>query len=230
MKGNIVIPCKYKSIVFPLNNIDDKIYIVTDYTGKESVFSYTGEQLCGFYDEIEKTNEQRAIFKLGGKYGLINLTLKKEVIPAKYDEIDNISENYARVKMGNLYGYVNTTTGKETFKCEFDDGSFFANGFCAIKKNGKWGYIKANGYSGVYIPCEYDECRAFKYDNLAVVEKGGMNGCINTKGMMVIPCIYKSLDNFDQVGFAPKRDSPENIYRLANTKTGDYNEGSVGIS
>lgn len=228
LKGNIVIPCKYKSIVFPLNNIDDKIYIVTDYTGKEAVFSYTGEQLCGFYDEIEKTNEQRAIFKLGGKYGLINLILKKEVTPAKYDEIDYISENYARVKKGNLYGYVNTTTGIETFKCEFEDGSFFANGYCAIKKNGRWGYIKANGYSGIYIPCEYDECGTFKYDNLAVIEKGGMKGCINTKGMMVIPCIYKSLDNFDQVGFTKRADSPEEIYRLANTKTGDSNEEAWG--
>ncbi len=214
--GKIVIPIKYKSILIDLNNLDDKLYYVKDFSDRETLFSHEGKQLCGYYGEITETGDYKAIFKENDKYGLINLERNKEIIPAKYDELDNISENYARVKQNNLYGYVNATTGEETFKCEFQDGGAFINGFCKIKMNDKWGYIKAYGYSGVYISCEYDECRPFRYDNLAVVEKDGRLGCINTKGKLVIPCIYKSLDNYSQVSSVKNTDSPERLYRLAN--------------
>lgn len=223
--GKMVIPTKYKSIFIDLNNLDDKLYYVKDFSGRETLFSHEGKQLCGYYEDITETGDYKAIFKENGKSGLINLERNKEIISAKYDDIDNINENFARVKLNNLYGYVNATTGEETFKCEFQDGGAFVNGFCRIKKNDKWGYIKAYGYSGIYISCEYDDCRNFRYDNLAVVEKDGRLGCINTKGKLVIPCIYKSLDNYGQVSSVKNTNSPERLYRLANPLGAGANEG-----
>lgn len=223
--GKMVIPTKYKSISIDLNNLDDKLYYVKDFSDRETLFSHEGKQLCGYYEDITETGDYKAIFKENGKYGLINLERNKEIISAKYDDIDNINENFARVKQNNLYGYVNATTGEETFKCEFQDGGAFVNGFCKIKKNDKWGYIKAYGYSGIYISCVYDACRSFRYDNLAVVKKDGKLGCINTKGKLVIPCIYESLDNYNEVSSEKNTNSPERLYRLANPFSASADKG-----
>ncbi len=219
--GDHIIPIKFKSILIDLNNLEDKVYHVRDFSDKVAIFSYTGKQLSTFYENITETYEKRAIFQINSKCGLVNLESGKEIIPAKYDEISKISENYARVKDGNLYGYVNTTTGEETFRCEFENGSYFKNGLCAIKNNGKWGYIKAYGWRGVYINCEYDEAGNFANDKLAVVRINNREGCLNTKGKLVIPCIYERISYAPSDKYFCVTNNPKHLYRSAKLPTGN---------
>lgn len=270
--GKTVVPIKYK---FASTVISKELYRVGNFSGKETLLSYRGKQLCGWYDKFEYFYEERgiAIFKQNGKYGLLDWKHNKEVVSAKYDKINKLSGNKDRVifcqngkygvldltslkevvsakydsfdspqgrrikflqnkKTGILdldsyeeilpathlifdccqvnekflpvyedhrVGYLNTETGKLAFDCVFDEAEKFSEGSARVKKNGKYGVIKENGsYLSLLIPCVWDYCSdRMVVENRIAVQKNGKNGCINTDGELIIPCMYDDLSLLD---------------------------------
>ncbi|MCH2232648.1 MAG: WG repeat-containing protein [Crocinitomicaceae bacterium] len=54
-----------------------------------------------------------------------------------------------------------------------------------------WGFV--NMKDEMVIPAEYDYVSSFNIDSLAVVEKGGLKGLINTKGELLIEMKYETI-------------------------------------
>lgn len=114
--GQFIIPCKYKSIKFYLDE-DKKISPLIEVVSSESkygVFTSDGKEYIPMvYDYIEKAGDGIFIVNKGGNV---------------------IEENYVYSVKGGTYGYF--AAGKEIIPCIYDEASIFTNGVATVKKDG----------------------------------------------------------------------------------------------
>lgn len=201
-KGIEVVPPMYKHINLTGDNNSVDYPTATAFNGKQVLINRENKTFTREYDEIEAVDEDFAVYKIGAKYGLINMPSGQVATEAKYDGFRYPSEGFIRFELNGKYGYINKT-GKEVFSSEFDDGEVFNNGYCKVKKDGKYGYIKAHGYSGVYIECQYDDASYVDKNGIALVKKDKYYGALNIMKKILIPM------EFDEI----KR-SDNNLYRV----------------
>jgi hypothetical protein len=88
--------------------------------------------------------------------------------------IDHSGETYFKTSKGNIQGY------------KFGLVSVFSG-----KSRTNWGWI--NTKDEVVIPLQYDYAVNFSDDGLAIVEKDGLKGVIDTTGKQITPMKYKSI-------------------------------------
>ena len=160
--------------------------------GKQLLIDKQSKIISREYDEIEAVDEDFAVYKTGGKYGLISLPDGKVITEAKYDGFEEPNEGFIRFEREKKYGYLNKL-GIEVFGNEFDSGGAFVNGYCVIKKNKKYGFIKAHGYHGIYIDCIYDGVGDVDDSGIAMVKKDGKFGAINMMKKTLIPIEYEGI-------------------------------------
>lgn len=113
------------------------------------------------------------------KWGYIDTTNGKEIVPCKYEHTDYFSEGLGIVRLNGKYGYVDTN-GTEVIPCKYDDTTGFHGGLAEIKLNGKYGYIDKNGIE--VIPCQYDKALYFSSRELTLVKLGKKHFYIDKKG------------------------------------------------
>lgn len=113
------------------------------------------------------------------KWGYIDTTNGKEIVPCKYEHTDYFSEGLGIVRLNGKYGYVDTN-GTEVIPCKYDDTTGFHGGLAEIKLNGKYGYIDKNGIE--VIPCQYDKALYFSSRELTLVKLGEKHFYIDKKG------------------------------------------------
>lgn len=210
-KGNEILPPIYKHI-----NLEYSVDYptVTTFDDKQMLINKENKIVTQAYDEVLAIDNDFAIYKISGKYGLISLPDFKVVTKAEYDGFRNSSDGIIRFEKDEKYGYMNKA-GQELFQPNYEDGYSFQNGYCVVKKEGKYGYLKSYAYSGTYIDCIYDKAYNIDDNGIGVVKKEGKYGAINIMKKNIIPF------DFDDIEF----DSENNLYRVTKDKLyGYYNQ------
>ena len=127
------------------------------------------------------------------KWGYIDTTNGKEIVPCKYEHTDYFSEGLGIVRLNGKYGYVDTN-GTEVIPCKYDDTTGFHGGLAEIKLNGKYGYIDKNGIE--VIPCQYDKALYFSSRELTLVKLGKKHFYIDKKGNRRITVTEKIIEPY----------------------------------
>lgn len=119
------------------------------------------------------------IVKIDEKWGYIDATDGKEIVPCKYEHTDSFSEGLGIVRLNGKYGYVDTN-GTEVILCKYDGTTGFYGGLAKVELNGKYGYIDKSGTE--VIPCQYDKALYFSSRELTLVKLGEKHFYIDKKG------------------------------------------------
>lgn len=159
------------------------------------------------YDVLRNFSEGMAAVKKYGKWGFIDIDGNLKV-PCIYNKVLAFNEGLAAVEKDGKWGFINKK-GEVVVPIMYRDVSPFKNGFAYVTKNypweNGWGFINKQGqgitpfkYNVYYYGEEPDLTRHYFSEGMAVVEKNGKYGYVNTKGEEVIPCIYDEADVFAQ--------------------------------
>ncbi|TNE55781.1 MAG: WG repeat-containing protein [Bacteroidetes bacterium] len=163
--------------------------IIGSLGGKYQMITKTGEKVTDLsYDHLEEYDRNGFTrYRMGGKYGLIDLK-GKELTEPLYQQI-YLHEGYSMIKEKGKWGFVDAKA-QVLIKPEYEDVSFFKNGLAGAKKDGKIGFIDEQGK--VIIDFQFDPGPpAYFYDyERAKVKKDGQCYYIDRKGTITgkIPC------------------------------------------
>ncbi|RYY37311.1 MAG: WG repeat-containing protein [Sphingobacteriaceae bacterium] len=191
MRGETIIPCRYKSLGQVKN-------------GRLSFFE---DCKWGWLD-VKGQVISPPIFEQLGFWGNQYWWGRNEAGYTIYD-FDNsivINKGWERVEFPGNDGMavVKTATGWKYIDNKFETilqlkpgyewASRFFNGLGQVKKNGLWGFINETGEE--IIKPEY-ELAGFFFEELAAVKKGGLWGYINLNGDFIINPQYKGARSFN---------------------------------
>lgn len=176
LNGRIVIPCKYDVAGSFFGEVAKVVLgwesFFIDKNGKKvAPCPYTSIYPC---DEVKISKVE-----YNDKWGYIDTTNGKEIVPCKYEHTDYFSEGLGIVRLNGKYGYVDTN-GTEVIPCKYDGTTGFYGGLAKVELNGKYGYIDKNGIE--VIPCQYDKALYFSSRELTLVKLGEKHFYIDKKG------------------------------------------------
>ena len=125
---------------------------MVNYFGKE-IIPCMYDQVIWSYGDGDRTPEHIARVKLNDKWGCIDVTTEKVVVPIEYYYVMNVSENLALVNkggrtdkkdnlVGGKWGFVSILTGEEIIPIEYDEAQAFKDGVARVKKGGQLTLIK----------------------------------------------------------------------------------------
>lgn len=152
----------------------------------------------------------KGMYKLcrNGEYGIIDEKLN-QITPFKYRFIWLFHDNgLCQVTKDNLYGYVNLQ-GEEQIPVEYEDIYCFEDGVTTAKKNGLYGIIDEHNNIIHPFDMDYSDMREFRNGYATMRDKKGKWGAVDTKGNVVIPCIYDDWLIFDEDGTASTKKDGE---------------------
>ncbi len=138
-KGNLIIPLKYQSILWFVNNIT-----WVNFNGKWGVIDKKDRKIIDFkYDEVDNFYEGLSRFRINKKWGFVDMK-GNELIKAEYDYANNFSDGLAMVELNNKIGFIDRN-GNIKIPLKYEWGESFSNGIAKIKLNGKEGYVDNEG-------------------------------------------------------------------------------------
>ncbi|MEN8118783.1 MAG: WG repeat-containing protein [Bacteroidota bacterium] len=205
-KGNIIPTNKYKktghfySFQKDISAVykEDKMGFI-DITGKEIIpCMYTGSST--FNEELASVCNYNSI---KGEYGFINKK-GEEIIPFKFIQSGTSSfrKGLARAKVNGKTVLIDKK-GKTIFKTSKGNIQGHNHGLVMVftKPNRKaWGWL--NFDNEFVIEPIYSNAKNFNDKGLAIVEKNGLKGLINTSGKVVIDIKYKTVyANYKKDGY-----------------------------
>jgi len=177
--GVETVPCKYDY----LSNFTDGVALAEIDKKKGYIDTLGNVRIPLIYDEmyVFKGNKKLDKVLLNGKYGLINSSEGKVLVPPIYDYIEPYSDDFVESYLGGVL------TSRKTIH------------------GAKFGLISMNGEE--LFPAKYDFIGAFNEDRALVIKDGvtdsttglflsGNYGFINKKGEEVIPLIYSKAEAF----------------------------------
>ena len=186
--GNEIIPCQYDNVMWQRNI--GAIIAVKD--GKYGLFTSKGEEITPcVYDPIEQyysdsyKPKQTLIVSQNGKRGLINIELRKEVIPCEYYSIRMFNSNMYGVSISSQYsinGLIDDK-GKVVLPCECEEiyQAYGHPNIVNIKKHGKYGLYDLNN-SEWFIPIGKYQGRLGDGINPFILKKDGKFGFVDSTG------------------------------------------------
>ena len=190
LAGEIKLPEEYQEIVYAFDNNyivkKDNKYGIINIDGQELVnieydsLIYRTE--LGFF-EAEKTEQQDTIF--------IGNDFNKKIEGILSDV--NIDLGYIKVRINGEHKYYNLKFEEKTNKELLTMNTIFLD-----KKDGKYGFVNKEGI--VVVDYIYDDATEQNEFGYASVKKGGLWGCINSKGKEIITPTYE-LKNARVVNF-----------------------------
>lgn len=137
------------------------------------------------------------------KWGYVQLSTGKIIVPPKYDYALPFYGNRASVKTNNKYGFIDPK-GSEIVELIWDDtDSSFYKGLCWVKKDSKFGYIDERGT--IVLPLQFENAEQFErigkdnngdYEYTALVKKDGKYGYIDIKGNYIIEPSFDEVKKF----------------------------------
>ena len=163
------------------------------------------------YDSINEYDFPHYILKKDNKFGIVDITYKKTIIPCEYEEINKAFQRSSdevvgfaewgylyrsfvviyRVKKDGKYGFIDRT-GKEVTPCIYENASDFEGFIAKVKKDGLWGCIDEKGKE--VVPCIYEYVNT---DSVFVmVRKNNKFGYVDKEGKEVVPCVYEDIEKF----------------------------------
>jgi hypothetical protein len=151
---------------------------------KWGILNETGNEIIPvIYDQINTASGYGCSFysvKLKNKWGVIN-ELGKEVLPFKFDSIaEGIYDDYVKVKSRNFWGLINIYKNEEILPIKYDEINCVQAKLVLVENsNGEW--------------------RAETLEGAGVKQKNKW-GLVGTKGKVIVPIIYDSLECQDYEG------------------------------
>lgn len=153
-----------------------------------------GQELDGFF-----TGDDRyVISRYNDKYGVIDCTSGRAILPCKYDRIylspdGDIATSY----INNSIRLIDLKTSASLSFYDYSKIGCFIEGLAFAVRDDKYGFINEKGEE--IIPCKYKAVGNF-YDGFAlVIDDNGKFGFINKSGSAVIPCIYDNNFSIDDL-------------------------------
>lgn len=122
----------------------------------------TGAQIISAYQE------DAAIIRLEGKFGLINRQ-GYEIVAPIYDNVHLFNKGYAAVSKNGKWTFVNKQ-GKRLTPLRYDWVGGFDQGHAPVLNNGQWGLLNEQGFE--VVPTAYDAVK-IDQDGKIWVERNG---------------------------------------------------------
>jgi len=226
-EGNTYLKGKFDSV----KSIQGENVIVNS-NKKYGVMTLSGEtKIEAKYQDLTHSFDNNYIFQENSKYGIINLAGEVMLKPA-YDSLiyraesgifegdKQTAENtdfigndftvklsgilseidtelgYMKIRVGNEYKYYNFKFEEKTSKELLKGNTLFLD-----KKDEKYGYVNKDGV--VVVDYIYDDATEQNKFGYVSVKKGGMWGCIDSKGKQIIAPSY-TLENASLIEFIGK--------------------------
>lgn len=229
-KGEFVIKCKYDELKY-INS-----FFIAKSNNKQGFISLTDSIIKPFdYEEIHFSYFGRPyefdlrgykkcdnfIIKKDNLYGVVNPYIKNEIIPIRYKDISTLFDKYYIVQNSENKNGLFLENGTNVLKDEYQfynnyDKTIFATA------NSKHFLISIEDDKFSQTEVFVDEFVKFKNDKEfpksanQIVKTNGKFGVINYKSLMVIPCIYESIENiYDTNEFIVKKN---NKYGVVNSE------------
>lgn len=208
--GTMVVPFKYDSVMnYSACDFNEGMALVrSKETGKLGFINTAGQEVVPCkYDRAEEFSSGLALVYNAATayYGYVDKT-GQEVIPCQYNQAKSFEDGYAAVQTGSRWTIIDTT-GRDllpqqyTYQQNTWPENSFSHGAVYVTdpslRNDNILFIDQNGQ---VISGGYRSVQNFS-DGLAVVSNAYGFGCVNTLGMLVIPCQFSSIEPF-QDGFA----------------------------
>jgi hypothetical protein len=212
--GNLIVGYLYDWLTPSLIN-ENRIGFKND--GRWGYLSMEGVVLIdNKYESISMFNNGTAKVEINGFYGVIDSS-GKYLLEPKYQMIRGQSffDNRiaVRARGNDKFHYVDMKGNKVT-KAKFTYVSWFSEGKAFVKENyGELGYFIDTMGNKIFDSYQYGGL--FK-SGLAVVQKDGKYGIIDTEGKYIVPPKYDELSSFFQCGFiiSIKREGNKYLYGL----------------
>ena len=174
--------------------------VATQNNKKYCYYNELGKQITAYKYDYEATEvynnngEGRAVIKLNGKYGFIDIN-GKEIIPPIYDAVDEFSNGLSVVKLNGKYGIINELGNVVIPFGKYDDFKYrYTKGFCVCNLNSKYGLLDSLGNEIIPVG-KYDYIDITDF-GLFAVNKNNKYGFVNKYGKEVAPIIYDNYSTF----------------------------------
>jgi len=165
---------------------------LVEQNGKYGFISGSGKFVIkAEYDEARSFAYGYAAVRKGARWNFVNTHGETLLRKKDMDRVGNFSLNgLAPVQSGGLWGFVNQQ-GELVIECQFTQAQGFSvNGMAAVTLGDGWGYINKDGR--LVIPPVYDGAMPFA-ENVAVVQKDGRFGLINSAGEYLAKPVYEDM-------------------------------------
>lgn len=219
-KGDEVVKCIYDDIELTSQKGFVKVFIGELNQkgelgkGKTGLINSNGDLIIPIeYDEIYVNNGSSATAYLINKKSKNKEVLiclydlnGNVIIPltSKYHDIGNFSNNRIYVSNGSKYGYIDPNSNL-VIDFKYDYGTDFSSNKAIVREKNKWCIIDTMGKILRDINSDFDICKKFDENNLALTFKGkvksgkpikGKYGLINIDGNDVSDCQYDTIYSF----------------------------------
>ncbi|MCX7943069.1 MAG: WG repeat-containing protein [Deltaproteobacteria bacterium] len=148
-KGKVVTEPRYGYVKFVYKDVaavkkgSDSKYFLLKIVGEQRL---TDE----IFDDINYFSEDRAVFKSGEKFGVINMSGNK-IVDAIYDEIRDYRNGYAIAKIGKKFGLLDKD-GKVVLDFVYNDIVGLKNNYVTFNTRGKYGIMELKSKNIVIEP------------------------------------------------------------------------------
>jgi len=199
--GNTLLQPEFSNIEI----ITKRDLIVAEKNEKTGIFDADFKQIVPFnYDYIDAhsgTYNENFLnnipYRINNKYGLLDYTKNKTIIPPLYDDIHAIrpfSSNLFGFKQDGKYGVMNQK-GKILIKPVFDDvGDCFSNNLLKVEKDDKWGFVDEKGKFVINptfsFVSDFGNGKAMFCNSKTPYSSGSECGIIDEKGDIKVKPIY----------------------------------------
>lgn len=223
----VALDTKYDDVKAVYGNGD--YYIVKENGKLKIVDTVGGSYLTGKYDDIKSVNDDHAVVKKEGKYGVVSILDGEIVIATNYQDITYTTAGKYIIKSNNKYGIMDLE-GNTLIKPKYsnlvyrasanfyeatnsDYTSDLIDGEMNVKLTGIISRINTtDGYMQVRVGEEYKYYN-FKFEEKTSVEilknntiflskKDGKYGFVNKNGIVVVDYIYDDASEQNEFGYA----------------------------
>jgi hypothetical protein len=226
LKNEVIVPIKYNDVEFNTSENSYEVLVSQPKYDLTGIYTYEGElilpPLYNYFRDIRElensfrvynvdsntNNRKWGVFKDGG-----------ELIPPNYSSLEYVPETKEfKVSLEDLFGIIDLN-GKEVLPCEYSNIDIFDDEHLVLYMTTNLG----NFMCALYHRAAKKLLTKFKYVSIWPFDKKGMArvsigddkdfGYINKQGQEVIPCIYRSISDFEDLDITKATKTDEKIHR-----------------
>lgn len=223
----VALAAKYEDVKAIYGN---GIYYVVKENGKWKIIDTDGTNyLSGKFDDVKSINNDYAVVKQSGKYGVYSITDAEKIIDIKYQDITYATDSNYIVKLNNKYGIV-SSDGTNLIDPKYKnlvyrkDANFYEgmnsdytsdliDSDMNVKLTGiiselnlESGYMKVRvGEEYQYYNFKFEQKQskeALKNNTIFLSKKDGKYGFVDKNGIVVVDYIYDDATEQNEFGYA----------------------------
>ena len=185
--GTVIIPLKYRSLIYQNNLLIAVCYDETDNTYKRGVINFHEHQIVPLSQQIEeiKIESEIILYKQNQHWGAYTLH-GRVICKPLYDYIIYVTDNLIKVGIDNKYAYYDDYYWEDGERYDFTN----YNQYSIIN----WGLIDNNGNK--ILPLEYRAIADKVVEGLIEIRSNFKLGYVDITGHILLNPTYKSIGEF----------------------------------